>query len=97
MLHKSIEQQGDDLAAPYKARLGVWMFLVYSAVYAGFVLINVIKPVWMETLIVFGLNLAVVYGFGLIVLALILAVIYNRTCVNRESACEADLRESEGA
>ena len=97
MLHKSVGQQGEDLAAAYKAKLGGWMFLVYSAVYAGFVLINVIQPVWMETIIVFGLNLAVVYGFGLIVLALILAFAYNRRCVAKEAACEADFQESEGA
>ena len=37
--------------------------------------------------IVFGQTLAVVYGFGLLVFALVLAVIYNRLC----NAAEARL------
>ncbi len=31
-----------------------------------------------------GLNLAVVYGFGLIIFALVLALIYSRACGRRE-------------
>ncbi|MBN1936182.1 MAG: DUF485 domain-containing protein [Anaerolineae bacterium] len=94
MLHKPAEPMGEDLAAPYKMRLGIWMFLLYGAVYAGFILINVIKPVLMETIIFFGLNLAVVYGFGLILFALILAFIYNRACVGKE--CETDAQAGRG-
>jgi len=75
-----------DRAESYKTRLGVWMFCLYAAIYAGFVAINVIKPVLMETKIVLGLNLAVVYGMGLIVGALVLAVVYNRRCSRREAA-----------
>jgi hypothetical protein len=41
-------------------RLGAWMFLAYLIVYSGFVAINVIKPVLMESVVLFGLNLAVV-------------------------------------
>jgi uncharacterized membrane protein (DUF485 family) len=36
-------------------------------------------------LIVFGgLNLAIVYGFGLIVLAIIMGLIYNHLCTKKE-------------
>jgi uncharacterized membrane protein (DUF485 family) len=61
------------------------MFIVYALVYAGFVLINIIRPVLMEKEIIFGLNLAVVYGFGLIILSLIMALIYNYLCIKEES------------
>ena len=84
MLHEPAKQSGDDLASSYKSRLGVWMFLVYAVVYVGFVLINVLWPKTMSTIIVAGLNLAVVYGFGLIVLAMILALIYNWLCARKE-------------
>jgi uncharacterized membrane protein (DUF485 family) len=94
MLHKPAEPMDEDLAAPYKMTLGIRMFFLYGAVYAGFVLINVIKPVLMETIVVFGLNLAVVYGFGLILFALVLAFIYNRACVGKE--CEANKQVGEG-
>lgn len=84
MLHEPAKPTGRDLAASYKMRLGVWMFLVYSLFYAGFVAINLINPLAMEKEIVFGLNLAVVYGFGLIVVALIFALIYNHLCNAKE-------------
>jgi len=40
----------------------------------------------MECTIIFGLNLAVVYGFFLIIFALILALIYNHMCNVKEKA-----------
>jgi len=84
MLHEPAAKNARDVDTPYKTRLGVRMFLVYAVVYAAFVAINVIKPVLMERVIAFGLNLAVVYGFGLIIFALILALIYNHVCAVHE-------------
>ena len=97
MLDQPVPSQGPDHAAEAKMRLGVWMFIVYALIYAGFVAINVIHPVLMETRILFGMNLAVVYGFGLIVFALVLALIYNRSCSRkeREAAEAADREEGE--
>ena len=86
MLHEPAAQSGMDNAAPYKARLGVYLFVVYAIVYAIFVIINVAKPLMMENIIIFGLNLAVVYGFSLIIFALILALIYNSMCNAKEKA-----------
>jgi uncharacterized membrane protein (DUF485 family) len=86
MLHEPSASSAPDYAVKEKTRLGVWMFLAYAVVYAGFVAINVLKPVLMETRIVFGLNLAVFYGFGLIVLALILALVYNHACRAHEKS-----------
>ena len=85
MLHKPAAQGGPDHAQGYKSKLGVRMFLVYAAIYAGFVAINIISPLTMEKTIILGQNLAVVYGFGLILLALILALIYNHACVLKEN------------
>ena len=86
MLHEPAAPSGKDPAAPYKARLGVWMFLFYCVFYGGFVAINLTKPLWMEAEIVAGMNLATVYGFALIVGALIQALIYNALCNAREHA-----------
>ncbi|MCD4830869.1 MAG: DUF485 domain-containing protein [Anaerohalosphaeraceae bacterium] len=86
MLHEPAQSCGKDFAAGYKSKLGIKLFLVYAVIYAGFVAINVIKPVLMEKEIIFGLNLAVVYGFGLIIFALLLAVFYNHLCIKREKA-----------
>ncbi len=87
MFHEPASQGGKDPAASYKTRLGLWMFLVYAIIYVGFVAINITVPAWMEIEIIFGLNLAVVYGFFLIAFALVLALIYTRLC----SAKEAEL------
>lgn len=75
-----------DRASNFKTRIGIWMFAFYALVYAGFVLINSFRPELMGSDIG-GLNLAVIYGFGLILFALILAFIYNAIC----SAAEEEL------
>jgi hypothetical protein len=38
----------------------------------------------MEVSVVWGINLAVVYGFGLIIAALALALVYDALCRSRE-------------
>ncbi len=84
MFHKPAAKGGRDFASSYKMRLGAWLFLLYALVYAVFVAVNVLSPISMEKTIVFGLNLAVVYGFGLIIFALVLALIYNNMCIVKE-------------
>ncbi len=88
MLHEPAAPAGHDLAASFKARLGIWMFVCYCLFYAGFVAINLGKPLWMEAQIVLGMNLATVYGFALIVVALIQAMIYSRICGSREKTMQ---------
>jgi uncharacterized membrane protein (DUF485 family) len=88
MLHEPAAKTGKDPATGYKTRLGAWMFVLYALVYGGFVAINLIEPAAMETIVGGGLNLAVVYGFGLIAFALILAVIYNALCMREEARLE---------
>lgn len=73
-----------DNASGYKSKLGVKMILVYAVIYFGFILINTFKPKLMSVKIVFGVNLAVIYGFGLIILAIVLGIIYNAKCSKKE-------------
>ena len=75
---------GADNASEYKAKLGIYMFFVYVAIYSGFIAINVIEPKIMGVILFAGLNLAVVYGFGLIVLAVVMGIIYNHLCTKKE-------------
>jgi uncharacterized membrane protein (DUF485 family) len=84
MFHEPAQQSGKDPAFAYKTRLGVWMFLFYALIYAGFVAINLTSPALMEAEVLWGLNLAVVYGFFLIIFALVLALIYNHLCGKKE-------------
>ncbi|MBF0409303.1 MAG: DUF485 domain-containing protein [Candidatus Riflebacteria bacterium] len=84
MLHEPAASCGEDHASDYKSIIGARMFWAYAIFYAGFIAINVIDPLLMEKIIFMGLNVAVVYGMGLIIVALILAVIYDRMCAARE-------------
>ena len=61
-------------------RLGLTLFFVYLVFYAGFVLINTFSSDVMEIKTFAGLNLAITYGFALIILALVLALIYGWLC-----------------
>ena len=72
----SINQMGEDKSIPYKIRLGLWMFSFYLLLYGGFIVINVVDPKLMG-IDIGSLNLAIVYGFSLIIIALIMALIYN--------------------
>ncbi len=97
MLHEpAAKPSGPDHASGYKAKLGVYMFIVYALFYAGFVAIPLIDPELMKKQIVAGLNLATVYGFALIVFALVLALIYNGLCSAREASEEAKAADGEG-
>ena len=64
----------------HNARLGFILFIVYSVIYTGFVLLNAFVPEIMEIKPVAGLNLAMLYGFTLIVFALLLALVYGVMC-----------------
>ena len=83
MGHGPAVKLGKDNAAEYKTRLGISMFILYTLFYAGFVAINTVKPTLFE-MTFGGLNLAVIYGMGLIVFAFILALIYNSLCTKAE-------------
>ena len=61
------------------ARYGLVLFLIYVVFYAGFVAICAFSFETMRIEIA-GVNLAVIYGLGLIVLALVLAIIYMLMC-----------------
>lgn len=66
-------------------RLGLALFCVYLVIYAGFVLINALDPELMEWTPLVGLNLAILYGFALIIVAFVLAVLYGFLAGRRDS------------
>ena len=89
MLHEPAAQEEKDPASEFKKKVGIRMFIGYAAVYAGFIIINTVTPKLMGKQIVFGLNLAVTYGFGLIILAIIAGLIYNFICTKKEDELAA--------
>ncbi len=84
MLHEPSFEIGTDKAAPKKAKLGVIMFFIYTIVYAGFVLIGLTEPELLGLELIGGQNIAIIYGFGLIVLAIVMGFIYNYFCTKYE-------------
>ena len=66
------------------SRIGLTLFAVYLLLYGGFVLINTFSPATMEATPVQGINVAVLYGFGLILAAFVLALLYGLLCRSSE-------------
>lgn len=91
MLHEPAVEVGIENASKKKATLGVWFFFLYLFFYAGFVVIGVINYELLALEVVAGLNLALVYGMGLIIFAVLLGILYNYFC----SKYEDDLNTKE--
>jgi uncharacterized membrane protein (DUF485 family) len=62
------------------ARNGLMLFALYVALYAGFMFLNAFAPERMKQPVLAGVNLAIIYGMGLIVAALVLALVYMQLC-----------------
>ena len=62
------------------ATLGLKLFAVYLVLYLGFVLGSAFAPEFMASTPFLGLNVAVIYGIGLIKAAFLLAVVYVLLC-----------------
>jgi uncharacterized membrane protein (DUF485 family) len=81
----SASEQVDDAphVAARNARIGMWLFVVYTACYAAFVLTCVFSPGSMAARPWAGINLAIWSGFGLLLLALVTSLFYSWLCRTR--------------
>ena len=77
--HQPDESQ-DAATSARNARIGLQLFAVYLVLYGGFVLLNTFAPTLMEVTPLAGVNLAILFGFALIVAALVLALLYGWLC-----------------
>ncbi len=94
-MHGPASEWKKDNASSLKELLGKWLFLLYSIVYAGFILINVFSPKFMG-IDVGSLNVAIVYGFGLIALAMFLALVYNNVSTHAEEIMNPEDKKKGG-
>lgn len=62
---------------PQSERVGFILFGIYLLLYGGFVCLSAFAPETMERTPLAGVNLAILYGFGLIVAAFVLALLYG--------------------
>ncbi len=84
-------------APPPASRLGLSLFVIYTLLYLGFVLLNAFATDTMDVIVVAGLNLAIVYGFGLILAAIAMAFIYGFALRGGEKTAGTDTRDGESA
>ena len=96
--HGPAVKLGKDNASEWKSKLGIKLFFVYGLIYAGFVGINTLKPELMKKEALLGMNLAVTYGMGLIILAIVMGVVYNFFCTKKEDELNkaADAAKKDG-
>jgi uncharacterized membrane protein (DUF485 family) len=73
-------ERTDEAASPRRTRLGLILFALYLALYVGFVLLNALAPERTETTPFAGINLAILYGLGLIFAAFLLSLVYEVLC-----------------
>lgn len=71
--------RGDEIISS-NARFGLVLFAIYCAFYGAFVGISAFAPSLMGRKIFAGVNLAIVYGIGLILAAIVLALVYMWGC-----------------
>ena len=98
-MHLDPSREPTDPDAPrgwsHNARVGLALFVAYLLLYGGFVGLATFAPGAMARPALAGVNLAVVYGFGLIVAALVLALVYMLLCRPEEQPA-TDAASGEG-
>ena len=87
-MHVNSTTEEKEIVTRQKSKLGVRLFFIYLICYAGFVVLGVFNYELLSTTVFSGLNLAVVYGIGLIVFAVIMGIIYNYYCTKYEDEAE---------
>jgi uncharacterized membrane protein (DUF485 family) len=78
------------------ARIGLWLFALYVALYAGFMWLCAFRAKLTGEPMLGGLNVAVVYGFGLILGAFVLAIVYMWLCGRHEQRDADAAADAEG-
>lgn len=73
------------------ARLGLRLFAFYGLVYACYVIVGAFLPGIMKIRLM-GLNIAILWGFLLIILAFVMAIVYGRLCDRPASAERSEAR-----
>jgi uncharacterized membrane protein (DUF485 family) len=76
----SLAPDDDPEVSAANARAGLILFFIYLAFYAGFMGLAAFAPQAMGRPVLGGVNLAITYGMGLIIGALVIAALYMWAC-----------------
>ena len=74
------KEQDEAAVVRHDTRVGVILLIVYVIFYGGFMALSAFSPEMMSEPLLAGVNVAVVYGFALIIVPLALALIYMKLC-----------------
>jgi uncharacterized membrane protein (DUF485 family) len=74
-----VETETEEMAAR-NARVGRVLFVIYLVAYVGYMVLVAFVPAALRKVTPPGVNVAISYGFSLIVGALVLALIYAWMC-----------------
>jgi len=74
--HENVREDEHPEVVAHNTRLGLVLFAVYCLLYGGFMGLSTFAPDVMRWQPFGGVNLAILYGFGLIAAAMILAAVY---------------------
>ncbi len=89
MAHGPATEWKKEKSENYKTRVGLIMFAIYVPIYLAFIFLCVLNP-RLVAMDVGKLNLAITFGFALIIIAVIQALIYNVICSRREKLDASD-------
>lgn len=78
------KEEEDATVIAHNTRIGLILFAVYVVFYGGYMVISAFWPEVMSWDVLAGVNLAVTYGFALIGIALVLALIYLNLCLKQK-------------
>jgi uncharacterized membrane protein (DUF485 family) len=81
-MNKPAESAEIEAIRSYNARLGLVLFAIYLVAYIGFVVLASTSQEFMKRAALGGVNVAVLYGIGLIVGALVVSIVYMLLCRN---------------
>jgi len=87
------QEHADDILR--NTRYGLILFAVYLALYVGFLLLSTFAAQMMQEVKILGVNLSIIYGFTLILAALVLALVYGWLCRTSNSAAASSSSDNE--
>jgi uncharacterized membrane protein (DUF485 family) len=91
--HASDSEKVTETVNVRSTRFGWGLFVVYAVLYGAFVLFNAFSPEMMEKTPLGGVNLAILFGLGIIAAAFLLALVYDWIC---RLLAEPSTKEGEG-
>lgn len=90
MDHGPNEHQAEDpQAIARQQRRGLILFAIYATVYLLYILCCIGSPQTLEATYLFGIANSVTFGFGLITLAIVIALAYGLMCREPRSAARS--------